>query len=140
MDVTLDWASRVSEIYKKLVEIEAERSSLVGELEAIRQGAPLPLSRFRHSEPDKSARTIKRESLIPSGGIAKKVHEFMISNPGNIYSPDAVTQALDLNQDKKSVVNTALSRLFRANVLNRPRPGEYILKESEKETDISQLL
>lgn len=139
--VIIDWAGRVAEIYRRLLQIDEERASLIRELEAIRTGTPLssvvgigPAPKGEGSSfpvaPEMAGSTVGVVN-IPSGGTAKKVHEFMKDHPGVTYTPGDVTQALGLGPEGKPMVNTALSRLRRAGVLRQPKAGEYVLPEIE---------
>ena len=148
--VTLGWAGRVTEIYQRLLQIEGERNSLIKELESIRTGTPVmqPLGIFENlpitfvegaSNSTLSLKvggagivqTVRKESLIPTGGTAKKVHDYMAAHPGTPFTPEEVRQALGLEPEGKPMVNTALSRLRRAGVLLRPNSGEYVFPKSE---------
>lgn len=132
--VILGWAGRVAEIYRRLMQIEEEQASLIKELEAIRGGAPVPLAIFGSgpSEGGPQAPSISITGSatgivrLPTGGTAKRVHEFMVSRPGEPFTPEAVTQALGLGLEAKPMVNTALSRLRRAGVIRRPEAGIYL--------------
>ena len=143
----LSWAARVADIYKRLVEIDEERAALILELEAFCGGdsdqgtnalrastKAVALAQGSLSTADGGSLGGSKESLIPSGGAAKKVHEFMIANPGEAFTPLEVTQALGLGPDRKAMVNTALSRLYRAKILERPESGKYLFpKEGDRQ-------
>jgi len=138
--VILDWAGRVTEIYRRLLQLDEERNSLIQELEATRAGAPLPpTTNFGSAAVEGSAHApafaIRGSASgvvgLPTGGTAKRVHEFMKENPGVTYTPSDVTNALGLGPEGKPMVNTALSRLRRAGVLQQPKAGEYVFPKLE---------
>ena len=142
--VILDWASRVADIYRRLLQIQEEHNSLIQELETIRAGAPVATTANienaivgGNSNPPAFAITGSATGVVglPSGGTAKRVHEFMKENPGITYTPSDVTNALGLGPEGKPMVNTALSRLRRAGVLQQPKSGEYVFPKPDNLQD-----
>ncbi len=128
---TRDWAEQVTTVLQRLKELETERQEAEAQLKALRTGSPSvpPTPRLNSTHCAEGTAPLPPPGLhlsLPTSGTAKRVYDFMTSHPGAVYTPGRLTEALGLDPDRKSVVNTALSRLFRAKVLDRQPPGEYV--------------
>lgn len=122
---THDWLQKVVELTRRLIELEAERDRVMDQLVQLRGESgssaaivPAPTPRKpRHEEAIFTA---------PGGGVSKLVYDYITAHPGIEFSTDQMTSALGLDESKRPSVNTAMSRLARAKVVERSGFGRYI--------------
>jgi hypothetical protein len=123
---TRDWAERVAELYSRLLTIDTERTSILEQLANLRAGAGPSVEPDSGNKPKRPS-PADDEPTIPKKGVAQDVYNHILASPGIEFTTEAMTTALGLDDTKKPVVTTALSRLFRSGLLKRPKIGVYVL-------------
>lgn len=127
---TRDWAEQVADLYKRLLQLDSERNEILEQLAQLRVGSAIRDSTQSQKKPSRIGQA-EDDLTIPKKGIAHDVYNHIMANPGMDFTAESMTAALSLDESKKPVVTTALSRLFRARLLRRPSPGVYVLPISD---------